>query len=107
MELLGPCVPCEREREQGDEREREKREGKGEDTRAQGEGAGLMQRAVAPARSRRLDREEGIRGWPGFLDRGGSRGGRDKKSGGARERVDGTRSLKFRVGLYIAQVNFG
>ena len=65
VELLGPCVPCEREREQGDEREREKREGKGEETRAQGEGAGLMQRAVAPVRSRRLDREEGIRGWPG------------------------------------------
>ena len=31
VELLGPCVPCEREREQGDEREREK--GKGREKR--------------------------------------------------------------------------
>ena len=54
-----------RERKQGDEREREKGKEKGEETRAQGEGAGLMQRAVAPVRSMRLDREEGIRGWPG------------------------------------------
>ena len=30
-------------------------------------GAGLMQRAVAPERSRWLDREVGIMGWPGRI----------------------------------------
>ena len=55
-----------RDRKQGDEREREK--GKGREKRhGQGEGAGLMQWAVAPARSTWLDREEGITGWPGRI----------------------------------------
>ena len=67
VELLGPCVPCEREREQGDEREREKGKGREKRHGRRVRGAGLMQRAVAPARSRRLDREEGIRGWPGRI----------------------------------------
>ena len=70
MSIGGHGAPCvvvfpARERKQGDEREREKGKAREKRHGRRVRGAGLMHRAEAPARSRWLDREEGIRGWPG------------------------------------------